>query len=305
MINPYYSTDYGKAYLVKVESFLNSALGKSLKGKIDLIFFSPPFFLNRKKKYGNLEGSEYIEWFSNLGRDLSELLSERGSIVAEMGNGWISGEPCMSTEPIEALLGFKRAGELKLCQQFIWYNTAKLPSPAHWVNVKRIRVKDSFTHIWWMSKNENPKASNRNVLVEYSESMKKLIKTKKYNSGNRPSEHSIGKKSFAKNNKGAIPSNVIVAANTKSSSPYLKYCKANNLSIHPARMPSEIPEFFVKFLTDKGDLVYDPFGGSNTTGMVAEKLSRKWMITEANRDYLEGSIGRFKTIQAEASERKI
>ena len=42
--------------------------------------------------------------------------------------------------------------------------------------------------------------------------------------------------------------------------------------IHPARMPADLVEFFVKFVTDENDLVFDPFGGSNTTGAVAENL---------------------------------
>ncbi len=185
-----------------------------------------------------------------------------------------------------------------MCQQFIWYNTAKLPSPAQWVNVERIRVKDSFTHIWWMSKSEYPKADNRNVLNEYSLSMQKLLKTKKYNSGIRPSEHNIGKKTFLTDNKGAIPSNVLVSSNTQSYSKYLDYCRENNLELHPARMPIDIPNFFIKFLTDVGDVVFDPFGGSNTTGEAAETLGRKWIAIELNENYILGSKGRFKNVKS-------
>jgi site-specific DNA-methyltransferase (cytosine-N4-specific) len=110
----------------------------------------------------------------------------------------------MSTLALEALLAFLRKGEFVLCQQFICYNPARLPSPAQWVNVERIRVKDAYTHLWWMSTIDRPKANNRNVLKEYSGSMQKLLKSKKYNAGARPSEHHIGEKSFLRNNKGAI-----------------------------------------------------------------------------------------------------
>ena len=80
--------------------------------------------------------------------------------------------------------------------------------------------------------------------------MKKLIKSGKYNAGKRPSEYNIGNSSFLNDNGGAIPSNVIIASNTTAKDRYIEYCKEHELEIHPARMPKEIPLFFIKFLTD-------------------------------------------------------
>jgi DNA modification methylase len=180
-----------------------------------------------------------------------------------------------------------------LCQQFIWHNPARLPSPAQWVNIERIRVKDSFTHIWWMAKTEKPKANNRHVLKRYSQAMLDLLERGEYNAGTRPSEHQIGQESFLSDNNGAIPPSVFTVSNTRSSSPYLQYCKKHGFKRHPARMPKEIVEFFVKFLTEPGDLVLDPFAGSNTTGEVAESLGRKWLSIEKEMEYILGSRGRF------------
>ncbi|MFC4636011.1 DNA-methyltransferase [Dokdonia ponticola] len=292
-----YKTEKGIFYNGDLEKVLSSKKFEKYKGEINLIFFSPPFPLNRKKKYGNLQGQEYIDWLSNLAIKLKDYLSDDGSIVIEMGNSWESGNPIMSTLALKALISFLEAADYRLCQQFVWHNTAKLPSPTEWVTKKRIRVKDSFTHIWWMSKTEYPKANNRNILEEYSKKMKRLLKNKSYNSGRRPSEHNIGEKSFLTNNNGAIPSNVIVAANTVSRSPYLTYCKENGIIPHPARMPLDLPEFFIKFLTEENDLVLDPFGGSNTTGEAAESLNRNWLSVEINEDYIEGSKGRFSKIK--------
>lgn len=287
-----YKTELGKMYNEKCEDFLSKY--KECNGKpINLIFTSPPFPLNRTKKYGNMTGDEYLEWLKELAVLFSSVLSDDGSIVIELGNAWESGGPIQSTLPMEALLAFKNAGNFKLCQEFIHYNPAKLPAPIEWVNKKRVRVKDSFTRIWWLSKTSNPKANNKNVLVPYSKQMKKLLKSGKYNSGKRPSEHDIGTESFSNDNGGAIPSNVIIASNTTSNDTYLKYCKENNLEIHPARMPKELPEFFIEFLTDKNDIVLDPFAGSNTTGFMAETLGRKWISIEAEKKYTDGSIGRF------------
>ena len=76
---------------------------------------------------------------------------------------------------------------------------------------------------------------------------------------------------------------------------YIEYCKEHELEIHPARMPKEIPLFFIKFLTDANDLVLDPFAGSNTTGYVAESTLRRWLSIEINQSYVQSYIGRFDT----------
>jgi len=260
------------------------------RGKVQLIFTSPPFPLNRKKQYGNKQGEAYVKWLSSFARLFGEFLKPDGSIVLEMGNAWEPGKPAMSTLALRALLAFLDAGNLTLCQQFICYNPARLPTPAQWVNVERIRVKDAFTHVWWMSPTDRPKADNRSVLRDYSSSMLKLLESKKYNAGARPSEHHIGKLSFFTDNKGAIPPNVLTYANTAASDDYLKYCRKNSLKLHPARMPSKLPEFFIKFLTDPGDLVLDPFAGSNTTGAAADRLKRQWFFIEPNGGCVSGQV---------------
>lgn len=287
-----YGTDFGQMVNCDIVSFL-AQQSDELNGKVNLVFTSPPFPLNRKKRYGNMTGKAYLEWLSNLAPRLSNLLTDDGSIVIEMGTAWNPGEPTHSTLPLEALLEFKKSAGLFLCQEFIYYNPARLPGPVEWVNKQRIRVKDSFTRVWWMSKTDRPKANNNNVLTEYSSSMKRLLQSKSYNSGKRPSEHLIGESSFCKDNGGAIPSNVIIASNTTSHDAYLDYCKDQSKTPHPARMPYKIPEFFINFLTEPGDLVLDPFAGSNTTGYIAETLERKWISVEINSDYATDSASRF------------
>lgn len=301
-----YETDLGAAFCGDSLKVLQSERLQRDKGEVQLVFTSPPFPLNTKKKYGNLQGEDYIDWFVQFAPLLRDLIAADGSVVIEIGNAWEPGRPVMSTLVLRALLRFLERGGFYLCQEFIWYNPARLPSPAQWVNVERIRVKDAFTRIWWMSPSDRPKADNRRVLREYSESMKKLIATGKYNAGPRPSAHHIGKNSFKTNNKGAIPPNVLQGddapslstllkgTNTHSNDQYQLFCRDRGISLHPARMPSEIAEFFVRFLTEKGDLVLDPFAGSNTTGAVAQKLGRRWISCEANWSYAASSIARFE-----------
>jgi site-specific DNA-methyltransferase (cytosine-N4-specific) len=301
-----YRTLRGKLINSRIEDFLKSKEGEALRGKVNLIVTSPPFPLLTKKKYGNETGEEYLNWLKALAPKLATLLSEDGSIVIEIGNAWERGEPVMSTLPLEALLAFKKAAGLHLCQQIICHNPARLPSPAAWVTVNRWRLKDSYTHVWWMSKSPRPKADNRRVLTPYSKDMKRLLARKTYNSGKRPSGHDISPIGFLTDHGGAIAPNVIDLAdtalipdsllrfsNTGWDASYRQYCEEHKLDAHPARMQPGLAGFFIQFLTDCDDLVMDPFAGSNTTGAVAEELERSWVCVEAHLPYAEGSKGRF------------
>lgn len=302
-----YRTNAGKMLIGRIEDALDSGALEPLRGKVNLIFTSPPFPLVRKKRYGNETGTQYLKWLEELAPPLCELLAPKGSIVIEIGNSWEPGAPVMSTLGLEALLAFKRAGNLNLCQQLICHNPARLPSPAQWVNINRERLKDSFTHVWWMSRDQHPKADNRRVLLPYSNHMKGLLRSQKYNAGVRPSGHVISRKGFLTDHGGAIAPNVIGIAGDNATLPeallrfsgtsadikYRQYCRENNYEPHPARMPIGLASFFIDFLTDAGDLVFDPFGGSNTTGYAAENLKRRWMSIEASREYALGSKGRF------------
>jgi hypothetical protein len=288
-----YKTKRGLMVQGLAEQALASPLMQKYKGKVRLIFFSPPYPLRTKKRYGNRSGQSFVYWLASLAPTLAEFLDKKGSIVIEMGNAWEPGRPVMSVLGIQSLLRFMEAGELDLCQQFICENPARLPGPAQWVNVERIRVKDSFTHVWWMARGERPDANNKRVLTEYSPAMEALLKRKSYNAGARPSQHHVSKRGFLTRHGGAIPSNVLRFSNTSSQDEYLRHCRDLGIDAHPARMPAQLAEFFIKFLTRRGDIVLDPFAGSNTTGATAERLERKWLAIEPTADYIRGSAGRF------------
>lgn len=290
----YFKTKLGRSYIGRAEDALKLPELRRLRGKVKLIFTSPPFPLNKKKAYENLQRRKYLNWLASLSEDLGDFLDPRGSIVVEIGNAWEPGSPTFSTLPIETLIEIKEAGRFVLCQEFITFNPARLPAPAHWVNVRRIRVKDAFTRIWWMSKTPYPDARNTRILIPYSEDMKRLLKRRRYNWGERPSEYRIGRTSFLRRHRGAIPPNVIDVGGTRSRDPYIDYCNSRGIPLHPARMPASVARFFVKFLTRPGDIVLDPFAGSNVTGSVAEELGRRWIAIEPEVQYAAGSRGRFQ-----------
>ncbi len=291
MSSPVYETRLGKAFCEDCLEILKNIRA----GSIDLVITSPPFALRRKKTYGNVSAEKYIDWFLPFARAIHNILKPNGSFVLDIGGSWNKGEPTRSLYHYELLLSLcKYSGLFKLAQEFFWYNPAKMPAPAQWVTIERIRVKDSVNPIWWLAKSARPKANNQSILKPYTKSMENLLRNG-YNKGKRPSGHIVSH-SWGRRYSGAIPPNLIVAANTKSSDEYLKSCRKYGLEVHPARFVNAVPEFFIKFLTDKKDTVLDPFSGSNVVGAVAEMLGRKWISIEINMNYVIGSAFRFDSI---------
>ena len=270
---------------------------------VDLVLTSPPFALNRKKAYGNEPESSYVEWLLPFADEVWRVLKPTGSFVLELGSAWMPGRPTRSLYQFKVLLALTGRSDkaFHLAQDFYWYNPARLPSPAQWVTIDRVRIKDSVSPIWWLSKTEHPKANNRDVLKEYSSAQHALYKNG-FNAGLRPSNHRVSKEAFNRNNGGSIPSNLLpienllTVANTSSSDRYLKACRERGMLVHPARFPSEIPHFFISFLTEVGDVVVDPFSGSNSVGATAEDLQRRWLSCDLDLDYVKGSRYRFDPV---------
>ena len=258
---------------------------------VDLIMTSPPFGLVRKKSYGNEDADEYCNWFRPFAEGFKRVLKDDGSLVIDIGGAWVPGRPTRSLYHFKLLVMLVEEYGFHLCQEHYWWNPAKLPTPAEWVNVRRVRVKDAVNSVWWLSKTPYPKANNRRILAPYSKSMKDLLKNG-YVSKLRPSGHDISTK-FQKDNGGSVPPNLLAIANTESTSRYQEHCRDNNIPIHPARFPPQLPEYFIRFLTEPGDMVLDPFGGSCVTGAVAETLQRRWTCCEMSEEYLEGALARF------------
>lgn len=286
-LSPYYTQNNGAVYLGDSLEIIKLIEDNS----INLILTSPPFALTRQKEYGNESAEKYIEWFLPFAYEFKRVLRHNGSFILDLGGAYLRGLPVRSIYQYELLIRLCKEVGFFLAQELYHYNPARLPTPAEWVTIKRIRVKDSVNVVWWLSKTPYPQADNRKVLKPYSQSMKQLLKNG-YKAKIRPSGHDISDK-FQKDNQGAIPPNLLQIANTESNSVYLRRCKIAGIKPHPARFPKGFAEFFIKFLTNEYDTVLDPFAGSNTTGFVAETLQRRWISLEINENYVIGSRYRF------------
>ena len=260
-------------------------------GSVNLIMTSPPFGLVRKKDYGNVEANDYVDWFKPFGAEFHRVLADNGSLVIDIGGAWNKGYPTRNLYHFKLLIMLCEEIGFHLAQDFYWWNPSKLPTPAEWVTVRRLRVKDAINTVWWLSKTPWPKASNRRVLQPYSASMEELLE-RGYKAKKRPSGHDISEK-FSVDNGAAIPPNLVAIPNTESNSFYMRYCEERGLAPHPARFPAELPEYFIRMLTEPGDFVVDPFGGSCVTGEVCERTNRRWTCVELLEEYCEAALGRF------------
>jgi len=294
---PYFMTNLGAAY--SIDSL--NGLKELPTASVNLVVTSPPYALEFKKAYGNESKEDYIKWFLPFAHEIKRILTDDGSFVLNIGGSWNSGSPTRSLYHFKLLISLVEEVGLFLAQECFWYNPAKLPVPAEWVTVRRIRIKDSVEHVWWLSKSPWPKADNRKVLRPYSKDMLRLnlrgVKTTQ-----RPSGHNITESFDKIAPGGSIPPNLLEPeaesllrfGNNTSNDRYTRRCKEEGIKPHPARFPSQLPEMFIKLLTETDEIVLDPFAGSNTSGRVAETLGRRWLAFEREESYLKASRFRFE-----------
>lgn len=288
--SPAYYTSFGAAYTGDSLELLEEIPDNS----INLVITSPPFALLREKEYGNKAQNVYLDWLKSFAIIVFRKLKPDGSFVLDIGGAYQKGIPVRSLYNFKVPIVFCEDIGFFLAEDFYWFNSSKLPSPIEWVNKRKIRAKDSVNNIWWFSKTPEPKADITKVLMPYSSRMKKLLEdpAKFYTPKARPSGHDIGH-TFATNNGGAIPSNLLQIPNSESNGNYLAACKLLGIKPHPARFPAKLPEFFIKYLTDEKDIVLDFFAGSNTTGEAAERLKRRWLSFDLDPNYVAASSFRF------------
>ena len=297
--HPTFTTPLGQAIVGDSMAVLSTLEPDS----VDLVVTSPSFALLREKDYGNRNQEDYIDWLCNFAPLVHRVLKSTGSYIIDMGGAYQRGVPVRSLYNYRVLLRHVDQHEFYLAEEFFWHNPSKLPSPIEWVNKRKMRAKDSVNTVWWLSKTPWPKTNVSNVLTPYSQRMKTLLKDAKkfYTPKQRPSGHDISE-AFGKDNGGAIPSNLLQVPNTESNSTYLRLCETFNIRPHPARFPRLLPDFFIKFLTDQGDMVLDIFGGSGTTAESAELLGRRWKTVELEPDYVKSAAFRFL---GDRSEREV
>lgn len=244
------------------------------------------------KEYGNVTEDKWVDWFLPMAEEYYRTLSTTGSFVLNLGETYKKGSPTQSIYIEKLVVALVEKIGFHLCGRFYWENPCKPPMTS-WVTKDRSRVKKVIEPLFWFSKTENPKADNRNVLNPYSHSFLKGVMRADFERTKRPAGFDMAH-AFKPDNGGAIPGNVITIPVTPSTDrKYLEECRNHGVSPHPARMPIELPEWFISLLTKKNNIVCDLMAGSCVTAQAAEEMGRRWIVGEKSLKYLLTGSWRF------------
>lgn len=244
---------------------------KKLKdNSIDLIFTSPPYADSRSHTYGGIRPEKYVEWFLPISAELLRVLKPTGTFVLNIKEKVVNGE--RHTYVIELILGMREQGWL-WTEEFIWHK--KNSYPGKWPN----RFRDSWERLLQFNKTRQFHMYQEEVMVPMGDwadrRLKNLSETDKVRDPSRVGS-GFGKKiSNWIGREKAYPTNVLhMATETKNRS-------------HSAVFPEDLPEWFIKLFTKRGDCVLDPFMGSGTTVFVAQRMGRSSVGIEILPEYFK------------------
>lgn len=237
---------------------------------VDLVFTSPPYADQRKDTYGGISHDEYVDWFLPISKELFRVLKPTGTFVLNIKEKVVDGE--RSTYVMELILAMRRQGWL-WTEEFIWHK--KNSYPGKWPN----RFRDSWERLLQFNKEKRFNMYQEEVMVPMGDwaktRLRNLSETDKIRDSSKVGS-GFGKNiSNWINRDKAFPTNVLHLATE---------CSNKN---HSAAFPEELPEWFIKLFTVEGDTVLDPFMGSGTTIIVADRMGRSSIGVEIVPEYFE------------------
>ena len=279
-------------------------MSKMEENSIDMVFTSPPY-ADQIKDYGDvvkkIKPSEYIDWFLPRAREIFRILKPTGSFVLNI-NDKVDGK-YQSLYVFKLVVALCEDVGFHLVRDYIWYNPATPPNV--FSRGKMGRTKKSHEYCFWFSKSEDWTFNMDPIRKPYSKDMQRFLKGKGQgdrSDNTRPSRHNFDLSHAWKDRGGADPGSVIVIGNTSSNDRFQKLCKEKGIR-HPARFPQKLAEFFILSGTEEGDVILDPFAGSGTTAVVAEKCKRRWQYIDVNEEYCElASTWMKEVIEEEAQD---
>lgn len=269
---------------------------------IDMLLTSPPY-ADQIKDYGNavkkVPPKDYIDWFLPRAQQFYRVLKPNGSFLLNISDK-LEGK-------YQSLFVFKLVVALcddigfHLVRDYIWYNPATPPNVFSRGNMGR--TKKSHEYCFWFSKGDEWTFNMDPIRKPYSKDMQRFLDGKgrgKREDNTRPSRHSFDLSHAWEDKGGSDPGSVIVVGNTSSNDRFQALCREAGIR-HPARFPQKLVEFFVLAGTNEGDVILDPFAGSGTTAVVAERLHRNWRCIDVNEKYCELALKWLKEIREEES----
>ncbi len=245
-------------------------LKKIPDNSVDLIFTSPPYADQRRNTYGGIHPDAYVEWFVPKTEQMLRVLKPTGTFVLNIKEKVVNGE--RSTYILELILAMRKQGWL-WTEEFIWHK--KNCYPGKWPN----RFRDSWERLLQFNKDKKFNMYQEEVMVSMGDWAKTRLKNLSETDKTRD-ESKVGS-GFGKNISNwltrdkAYPTNVLYLAT-----------ECNNKN-HSAAFPEGLPQWFIKLFTQIGDTVLDPFMGSGTTNIVANKMRRNSIGIEVVSEYYE------------------
>lgn len=258
---------------VKADLYLGDCkevLKKIESNSVDLIVTSPPYADQRKGTYGGIHPDQYVEWFLPISEQLLRVLSPTGTFILNIKEKVLEGE--RSTYVMELILAMRKQGWL-WTEEFIWHK--KNCYPGKWPN----RFRDAWERLLQFNKTKKFHMYQEEVMVPMGDWAKSRLK--KLSSTDKVRDNSKVGSGFGKNISNwlerdkAYPTNVLHLATE---------CSNKN---HSAAFPEELPEWFIKLFTQEGDVVLDPFMGSGTSLIVANRMVRNCIGIDIMPEYYE------------------
>lgn len=265
---------------------------------IALCFTSPPYPLRQARAYGNAEG-EYVDFICRTLEPIVRDLLPGAHVVLNISNDIFEHKsPARSLYIERLILALHDRLGLFLMDRLPWINLSKPPGPTWWACVNRVQLTSAYEPIFWFTNApELARSDNRRVLEAHSLRHQRLMqaggaqRSATYGDG----AYKIRPDSYGRITEGKIPRNVIHRGHACSDTrDYREMASELGLPLHGAMQPTDIPDFFIRFLTEPGDLVVDPFGGTIRTGLAAERLGRRWLVTEWILQYIRGAAELFR-----------
>lgn len=289
-----FSTDLGIAIL----GDCRTAFSAMSNDPIHLTLTSPPYPIAKGRAYGTVTAEAYVDFICGALDPLVARLARGGSVVLNIGNDVFEpGTPARSLYQERLVLALNDRLGLSLMDRLVWHNPSKPPGPVQWASVRRFHLKGSYEPVLWFSNDPlSSFADNRRVLLPHSPRHQRFLATGGGGAGTAADgAHKKRSTSYSTPSPGRIPDNVLAFSHScAGQNSYKAAARSHGIAPHGAPFPERLVEFLVRYLTEDGMLVADPFAGSQTTGAVCERLDRRWLTSEVISDYVRGGMSRFR-----------
>lgn len=234
---------------------------------VDLVVTSPP--------YDDLRDYHGCDWnmkvFQEVATELYRVVKPGGVVVWIVGDATINGSETLTS--FKHALHFKEVG-FSVYDTMIYQKIGN-PSPQK----PEIRYLHCFEYMFVFCKGNRPKTIN----LVHQKNLQRIPKTQ--TKGKMQKNGKMLKGNFVNRDKSPLQNVWLIDSSngTRESS-----------GLHPAAFPEILPKRHIYSWTNKGDLVYDPFGGSGTTAKQAHILKRNWIMSEISKKYCENSDKRIE-----------